>query len=52
MTSVTSGVATVQLPGGNYLTARGTATVGQSVYVRDGRIDGTAQQLAVELIEV
>ena len=39
------GVATVQLPGGGLLQARGQATVGQRVFVRDGVIEGEAPAL-------
>lgn len=46
------GIATVELPGGGLVTARGAATVGQQVFVRDGAIEGTAPTLPVEVIEV
>lgn len=46
------GIATVELPGGGLVTARGAATVGQQVFVRDGAIEGTAPALPVEVIEV
>ena len=49
--SAANGVATVQLPGGGLLQARGAITTGQ-VFVRDGVIEGTAPSLPVELIEV
>ena len=39
------GVATVQVPGGGTLRARGEATVGQRVFVRDGAIEGPATAL-------
>lgn len=38
-------VATVQLPGGGIVLARGDATVGQRVFVRAGAIDGLAPSL-------
>lgn len=47
-----NGVATVELPGGGWLTARGAATVGQRVFVRDGVIEGAAPSLPIEIIEV
>ena len=50
--SVTGGVATVLLPGGGLLTARGEATVGQTVFVRDHTIEGAAPSLGIEVIEV
>lgn len=46
------GVATIQLPGGGLLRARGTATVGQKVFFRDGVIEGVAPDLPVEVIDV
>ncbi len=47
-----AGMATVELIGGGWVTARGDATVGQRVFVRDGVIEGTAPALPVELIDV
>lgn len=52
VTSISNGVATVALPGGGEITARGDATVGQHVFVRDGLIESLAPSLPVELIEV
>lgn len=43
--AISGGVATVTLPGGGVLRARGTATVGLRVYVRDGLIEGPAPTL-------
>lgn len=42
----------VELPDGSVITARGEATVGQQVFVRDGAVEGQAPALAVELIEI
>lgn len=42
----------VALPDGALITARGDATVGQRVFVRDGLIEGTAPTLTVVTIEV
>ena len=50
--SVAGGIATVELPGGGILQARGQATADQRVFVRDGVIEGTAPNLPVEVIEV
>ena len=50
--SVSGGIATVELPGGGILQARGAATAGQRVFVRDGLIEGLAPDLPVEVIEV
>ncbi len=52
VTAVNGGVATIELPGGGTLQARGEATVGQKVFVRDDVIEGPAPALADELIEV
>ena len=38
-------VATITMPGGGTLQARGQATVGQRVFVRDGVIEGEAPTL-------
>jgi len=38
-------VATITLPGGGKLQARGEATQGQRVFVRDGAIEGPAPEL-------
>lgn len=46
------GVATVQMPGGGLLKARGTALVGQKVFVRDGVIEAVAPNLTLEVIEI
>lgn len=42
---VINGVATVNLPGGGRLQARGPAQAGQRVFVRDGAIEGEAPNL-------
>lgn len=49
---VDGGVATVELPGGGRLAARGEATVGSRVYVRDGAIEGEAPNLPTGVIEI
>ena len=46
------GVATVQMPGGGLLNARGTAVTGQKVFVRDGVIEAIAPNLTLEIIEI
>ncbi len=46
------GESIIELPGGGRLTARGDATVGQRVFVRDGAIEGLAPALHIEVIEV
>lgn len=50
--AIASGVATIQLPDGAITTARGTATVGQRVFVRDGVIEGVAPTLTTVNIEI
>lgn len=52
VTVVGDGVATVTLPGGGTLQARGVAVVNQRVFVRDGLIEGDAPVLPVEVISV
>lgn len=37
----TTGMCTVELPGGGVVRARGAATMGDTVFVRDGVIEGT-----------
>ena len=50
--SISSGVATVELPGGGRTTARGVATVGARVFFRDSVIEGNAPSLPIEIIDV
>jgi hypothetical protein len=50
--SISNNIATLEMPGGALLKARGEATVGQTVFVRGGVIEGQAPSLPVELIEV
>lgn len=45
VTTIDAGVATITLSGGGVLQARGQATVGQRVFVRDGAIEGEAPAL-------
>lgn len=52
VTEVGAGVVTVQLPGGGLVKARGSAEVGQKVFVRDGVVEAVAPALALEVIEV
>ena len=40
-----AGMATITLPGGGVIQARGQAAVGQRVFVRDGVIEGSAPTL-------
>ena len=49
---VGSGVVTVALPGGGLIRARGNATIGQKVFVRDDVIEGSAPSLTLEIIEI
>lgn len=44
--------ATVQLPGGGLVHARGNASVGQRVFVRDGLIEGVAPSLTYVTAEI
>lgn len=45
VTSASASMATVELPGGGIIQARGQATAGQRVFVRDGAIEGIAPSL-------
>ena len=50
--AVGSGVVTVAMPGGGLIKARGSAAIGQNVFVRDDAVEGIASALTLELIEV
>ena len=52
VTQVSNGVALVQLPDGGLLAARGTAAVGDKVFVRNGLVEGNAPALTIEVIEI
>ena len=52
VTAVSGNIATIELPDGATLTARGTAAIGQRVFVRDGVIEGQAPTLTTVLIEI
>lgn len=52
VSSMTDSLANVTLPGGNSIRARGVAEVGQTVFVRNGVIEGQAPSLGVVEIEV
>ena len=49
---VGAGVLSVQLPGGGVTRARGSAAVGDRVFVRDGVLEAVAPNLALEIIEI
>lgn len=42
----------VQLPDGSLIAPRGSAELGEAVFVRDNAIEGPAPALPVEIIEV
>lgn len=50
--AIDSGQVTVELPDGATIAARGSASVGARVYVRDGVIEGAAPALSVIDIEI
>lgn len=52
VTAYADGVATLALPGGASLRARGQASVGDHVMVQDGVIQGPAPDLPVDSDEV
>ena len=49
---VSAGVLSVQLPGGGMTRVRGSASIGQRVFVRDGVLEAVAPNLALEIIEI
>ena len=49
---VGAGVVTVVLPGGGQIKARGSAALGQKVFVRDDAVQGIAPNLTLEIIEI
>lgn len=44
--------ATIEMPDGGRLQARGSATIGAKVYLRDGVIEAEAPNLPLQLIEL
>lgn len=50
--SVDNGVATITVPGGFQMQARGNVVVGDRVFFRNGVIEGPAPSLPIELIDV
>ena len=50
--SISDGVATLEMPGGGLLKARGEASVGDKVFVRAGVIEGPAPTLPLEIIDL
>ncbi len=50
--AVDAGVATIEMPGGGQMQARGEASPGQQVYFRDGAIEGVAPTMTTEEIDV
>ena len=52
VTDTDGAVATVTLPGGGVLRARGAEALGTQVFVRDGVIEGAAPSLLIEVIEI
>jgi hypothetical protein len=52
VTLIENGEASIELPGGGVVRARGDAEVGQKVFVRNRVIEGAAPDLPIVLIEV
>jgi hypothetical protein len=51
--SIEDGIATIELPGGGRIQARGVAEAGQTVFVRGDVIEGEAAgDLPIEIIEI
>lgn len=52
VTLVVNGEASIELPNGGVVRGRGTATVGQKVFVRNRVIEGPAPNLPIVTVEV
>lgn len=52
VTATAGGVASITLPGGGLVQARGDSGVGARVFFRDGLIEGPAPSLPVEIIDI
>lgn len=52
VTGTDGAVATIELPGGGVLRARGDAPLGQRVFVRDGLIEGAAPSLPIVTFDI
>lgn len=52
VSAVGDGAVTVDLPGGGQMVARGTASIGQRVFFRDGVVEGAAPELDYVELEV
>ena len=52
VSEIGTGVVTVQLPGGGTVKARGSASMGARVFVRDGVLEAVAPNLSLEIIEI
>ena len=52
VSEIGTGVITVQLPGGGTVKARGSASMGARVFVRDGVMEAVAPNLSLEIIEI
>lgn len=52
VTEIGAGVVSVRLPGGGMSRARGSAAMGQKVFVRDGVLEAIAPDLTLEIIEI
>jgi hypothetical protein len=50
--AITGDVATIELPGGGQLQARGQSVVGARVFVRDGLIEGDAPTQTYTAVDI
>jgi len=50
--SISSNILTIDLPDGSQITARGVATVGQSVFARGGMVEGLAPTLGYVEVDI
>lgn len=52
VTDTSAGTATIELPDGSHIQARGAANIGDNVYVRGDLIEATAPALSIVTVEV
>jgi hypothetical protein len=50
--AIEDGVASIELPGGGLVQARGAASIGSTVFVRGGVIEGESTDLPIEIIDL
>ena len=50
--SVDGETATIELPGGGVVAARGAGGIGDQVFVRDGVIEAAAPDMPIDVVEI